>query len=249
MPVPRRCLLLLLALLGARTEALRGQSTDSLRRSRPPIIRGREALEIGGAVIVAGLLDPDVRNLFQTERTVTTNDAATVGNSFGHALTVGPALAATWLLGTIAGKPKVANAALWAAGAGAAAGVATAGLKFAFGRSRPPKNLTYDFHPFSTKDHSFPSGHTSFAFAIASSLAHATPDHWSDVLFYAGATLTGLSRINDDKHWLSDVVAGAALGVLVGRQLTSGRQGGRAAGVSGLRPMIGVGVVGFSGQF
>jgi hypothetical protein len=73
--------------------------------------------------------------------------------------------------------------------------------------------------------------------------------------------------MNDDRHWLSDVVAGAALGVLVGRQLTGGRsgrqggkaagrqdgtagpQGGRPAGVLAVRPLIGRGVVGLSASF
>ncbi len=247
--------LIALAAIAGRLPA-QAPPADSLAKTRPPIIRTWEAVGIGGAVTIAALLDPDVRSLFQTERSPFTNDAATVGNSFGHAATVGPALAATWLVGAIAGKREVSNAALWAAGAGTAAGVVTAGLKFVFGRSRPPHNLTYDFHPF-TSNASFPSGHTSFSFAIASSLAHATKDRWSDVGFYAGAALTGLSRINDDKHWFSDVVGGAALGILVGRQLTGGRAGRRATGgtevrtgsLGNIRPLIGAGVVGISAEF
>lgn len=228
---------------------------DSLRWLRPPIVRTWEAVGIGGAVGVAALLDPDVRDLFQTERSTATNALATIGDSFGHVATVGPALVATWLVGTIAGEPDVANAALWAAGAGAAAGIATVGLKAVIGRSRPRTNLTYDFHPFSG-DAAFPSGHTSFAFAVASSLAHATKDRWSDLALYAAATLTGLSRINDDKHWLSDVVGGAALGILVGRQLTGGRVDRRTGAPAGpsrqgirIRPALGPRSLGISAEF
>ncbi len=55
--------------------------------------------------------------------------------------------------------------------------------------------------------------------AVASSLAHSTKDHWSDAFFYSAALVTGYARINDNKHWLSDVIAGGAIGFLVGRQL------------------------------
>ncbi len=40
---------------------------------------------------------------------------------------------------------------------------------------------------------------------------------WVKWLSYSFATMTGLSRLNDDKHWASDVVAGAVLGYLVGK--------------------------------
>ncbi len=60
---------------------------------------------------------------------------------------------------------------------------------------------------------SFPSGHTVSAFAIATIIASEYNDHkWVPVVSYSIATLAGLSRINDDKHWASDVFMGAALG-------------------------------------
>jgi membrane-associated phospholipid phosphatase len=243
-----------LAAASGRSLAAQLPGDSSLLRLRPPVVRPLEALAIGGGIGLAALLDPAVRDLFQGERSTLTNDAATIGNSLGHLGTVGPALAAAWLVGAVAGERQVADAVLWAAGAGAATGVITAGLKEMFGRSRPPANATYNFRPFSG-NHSFPSGHTSFSFAIASSLAHATPDRWSDGVFYAAASLTGLSRINDDKHWFSDVVGGAILGILVGRQLTGGRAGRRsavsAASATGIKPMIGPGWlgVGVSAEF
>lgn len=58
---------------------------------------------------------------------------------------------------------------------------------------------------------SYPSGHTSAAFATAGSLAYAYG--WeAGIPAYVGATLVGLSRIKDNRHWASDIVAGAALG-------------------------------------
>ena len=63
---------------------------------------------------------------------------------------------------------------------------------------------------------SFPSGHTSNAFALAS-VAGAHYGWKIGVPSYLLAGLMGVSRIHEDKHWLSDVVAGAALGTIVGR--------------------------------
>ena len=207
-----------LVVLGA-TQLLTAQPVPDSGYRRPPIISRHDALIWGSGVAVAFLADAVVRRVAQENRTVATNDVAGVGNSFGHVATVAPALVGTWLFGTITGKKRVAEAAMWAAVSGAAAGGVTAIVKIAVGRQRPPLGDALAFRPFS-RHAAFPSGHTSFAFAIASSLAHSTPDGWSDIGFFAAASLTGLSRINHDRHWASDVVAGAAVGYLIGRQLT-----------------------------
>jgi len=79
-------------------------------------------------------------------------------------------------------------------------------LKAAVGRERPNGE----------NDRSFPSGHTSNAFTLATVLER----HYgwkAGVPAYAVAATMGYSRIVRDKHWLSDVVAGATLGYIVGR--------------------------------
>lgn len=64
--------------------------------------------------------------------------------------------------------------------------------------------------------HSFPSGHTATAFATATSLTYAYG--WkAAVVAYPLATLVGLSRLADDAHWGSDVVAGAFVGGILAR--------------------------------
>ncbi len=65
--------------------------------------------------------------------------------------------------------------------------------------------------------HSFPSGHTSFAFTNAAVLHEEFKLH-SPVLAYSGyalATTTGAFRMVNNKHWLSDVMVGAGIGILV----------------------------------
>jgi hypothetical protein len=79
-------------------------------------------------------------------------------------------------------------------------------LKAAVGRERPD----------GSNDKSFPSGHASNAFALAS-VAERHYGWKVGAPAYALAAAVGYSRIVRDKHYLSDVVAGASLGYIVGR--------------------------------
>lgn len=90
--------------------------------------------------------------------------------------------------------------------------VATEGLKLMVGEKRPDS---------SARD-SFPSGHTSAAFALATVQAHYNPDE--SFWWYAGATAIGASRVSLNRHYLHDVLAGAALGYLVGRDSLSSQR-------------------------
>ncbi|UCH10202.1 MAG: phosphatase PAP2 family protein [Fidelibacterota bacterium] len=81
-------------------------------------------------------------------------------------------------------------------------GLTTYLMKAAVGRERPNE-----------KDNlSFPSGHTSISFGVAEVIRTLYGNLWG-IPFYGAALITGLSRIHDNKHYLSDVVAGASLGV------------------------------------
>jgi membrane-associated phospholipid phosphatase len=85
--------------------------------------------------------------------------------------------------------------------------------KFVFGRSRPYEGEgALSFHP-GTPGSSFYSGHTTMAFAMAAALSEEIDHTAATVILYSAASLAGYSRMHDDQHWLSDVVAGAALGI------------------------------------
>ncbi|HEY6954707.1 MAG TPA: phosphatase PAP2 family protein [Flavisolibacter sp.] len=69
-----------------------------------------------------------------------------------------------------------------------------------------------------TTNSSFPSGHTTVAFAAATVFAmeyHNKP--LVPIVAYSAATLIGLSRIAENKHWATDVLTGAAVGYLTGK--------------------------------
>lgn len=69
---------------------------------------------------------------------------------------------------------------------------------------------------------SFPSGHTTLAFAAATVYAMEYGNKkWVPVFAYSAASLIGLSRMTENKHWATDVLAGAALGYLSGRQVVN----------------------------
>ena len=84
----------------------------------------------------------------------------------------------------------------------ATVGISTQALKFAVGRERPNGRGS----------RSFPSGHTSAAFGVAE-VVRTLYGNLPGIPFYGLAVITGLSRIHDNKHYLSDVVAGAGLGI------------------------------------
>jgi hypothetical protein len=77
----------------------------------------------------------------------------------------------------------------------------------AVARRNRPRNRT-DFLPWAS---SFPSGHTTSAFALAGSLAYSY-GWYGAVPGYLAASAIAISRIRENRHWTSDVVAGMFLG-------------------------------------
>jgi membrane-associated phospholipid phosphatase len=87
--------------------------------------------------------------------------------------------------------------------------VAVEGLKFAVDKDRPD----------SSGNDSFPSGHTADSFAAATFIQQRYGWKWG-VPAYIAATFVGYSRVESDKHFIEDVIAGAAIGIISGFYFT-----------------------------
>jgi membrane-associated phospholipid phosphatase len=88
----------------------------------------------------------------------------------------------------------------------------TTALKLAFNRDRPFVTYPYLDKQAEAGSYSFPSGHTSSAFTLATSLSMAYPKWYVIVPSYVYACAAGYSRMHLGVHYPSDVLAGAIVG-------------------------------------
>ena len=135
--------------------------------------------------------------------------------------------------GLISKNNKLAHTALLSSQAYITSGALTIVLKFLSGRTRPsyyPAGVEAEprfLGPFqkslmnSDRSHdnsSFPSGHSTVAFAVATVFATEYKDKpIVPVIAYSAASLISISRITQNKHWVTDVFTGAAIGYLSGK--------------------------------
>jgi membrane-associated phospholipid phosphatase len=161
--------------------------------------------------------DRDIQKLFQESRTIGTDNISRYGSiNWGSGLYSMGTMAVFYGYGILSKKERPKKTALIGLKTYLLTGAINYIPKFLFHRERPfvnndPLAWCGPFKCF--ENHSFPSGHTMSAFAIATIIASEYKEYKVvPVICYSIATLTGLSRINDNKHWASDVLMGAALG-------------------------------------
>lgn len=151
------------------------------------------------------------------------NDVATtVGNyiaePWGHGEYAAAIYGSMFLYGTFSHKHQYQYVAMNGVKTFILAAIVVSIPKYAFQRHRPfendPPNNTLFEGPFGNFTHtSFPSGHTTEAFAMSTFLAlQFKQTKWVAPLVYSLAVLTAMQRVYDNRHWTSDVVVGAALG-------------------------------------
>jgi membrane-associated phospholipid phosphatase len=171
-----------------------------------------------GAIVVGGistlmLLDEPTQRFSQNNRSRTGNDVATGLRHAGQPEVYGTITLGLLSTGLISGNSEVTRAGGRLAATLALAGAASNLAKLTFGRPRPNESFDADgYAPFSGQE-AMPSGHTTMAFALATSLADDIDRTWASVGLYTVATGVAWSRINDNRHWLTDVAAGAVLGI------------------------------------
>ena len=208
------------SLLPASALQAQEQKVDSamIARAHQPILRTGELLGVLGATALGVALDQVLRNNIRDSTDPAGWTISDIGNTYGSRL-VYPALLVLAVGGKALGSKGLYGVSSRALKSIVVAGVAAMTLKVVVGRERPvtsPDNRLV-FHPFRFKDNSFPSGHTTLAFALATSLSRETRGRWDDAAFFALASLTAYARMHDDKHWFSDVVFGAGMGILSAR--------------------------------
>lgn len=184
------------------------------------------------AIIASGtlayLLDQDIHDWVQRKRSPTSDDVSRFFETFGNGYFLGSSLTALYLTGEILEDSKLRKISLLSLESWIISGVVVGSMKFLIGRARPhEEESSTTFHPFSirSRHRSFPSGHASSAFAVATTIADHSNKFIVDALAYSLAVLAGMSRIHDGAHWASDVLIGAAIGYFISKKITAVHRG------------------------
>jgi membrane-associated phospholipid phosphatase len=211
---------------------VQAQTNDTTNGNRP-LFTVRDLLTVGGFTLATIGLAPLDRHLTiqlqkparQSNRMLHTG--ATVFRLLGDP---GSFITASgiYLVGRFDNQRRTEDLGLHTVESIVLADMVTGTLKFVAGRARPyasadnAANFQF-FRGLKSDDYrSFPSGHTTSAFAFAAAVSSETQRWWPRTrwifgpIIYGGATLTGVSRIYNRQHWATDVMAGAAIGTFVG---------------------------------
>jgi membrane-associated phospholipid phosphatase len=212
---------------GSRVWAAWQESLVTARRraAEPPSRRAVEWYHLAaglGVVALASTVDEQTRDELQAHRTSGKDDVAGVFRQMGEPEIYGTIGLGTLAVGVISGNDRITRAGGRISSGLLIAAATTTFLKEAVGRGRPSHfKDQYRFRPISGRD-SWPSGHATMAFALAASVSDEIRSTPVTITLYSAATLTGWSRMNDNRHWLSDVLAGAAVGI-TSAKLMNGR--------------------------
>ncbi len=219
-------------------EALRREArryaSDSVALVKAPADWNKKEWErLGGcALLVGGLMffDKDVDRAAQKQRSHFTDRLAGVTAAFGaqYGFHVSGGLL---IAGVLFNHENMRESGRDAIEAGVLAYVLdTLVIKRAVGRERPSEsNGRTVFVPGSSHD-SFPSGHATEAFAVASVISARSKSWIIPVIAYSAATIVAIDRVNTRDHFASDVLAGAFLGSAVGHFIVN-RNGEKEKGV------------------
>jgi membrane-associated phospholipid phosphatase len=200
---------------------------------RQTLFTNRDAILAAGFAGLTVAMFPLDKNIARHIRQDSTFNGFTQNSAVGFETISSPGAyvigGGLYLIGRVAKKPDLADFGWHGTEAVLVANGITGLLKGTLGRARPfvsndtnPRDFRFG-RGFSSSDRqSFPSGHTSTAFAAAAAVTSEVRRLHPKALpivapvMYGGATLVGLSRMYHNKHWASDVALGAAVGTFSG---------------------------------
>jgi membrane-associated phospholipid phosphatase len=200
--------------------------------SRDWLILGGLAAGIGTVAVFDEDIEHAIRRARSNTLTTVLDNIQPLGNEYAIGI-----VGTFYLAGEIFKDPQAKATALDSISASAiASGIMLNSMKYVIGRARPTDGKgAYNFEPFSGQD-SFASGHTTEAFALASVIT----EHYHSPLItftsYGLAGLVGYARLNNNRHWPSDVLAGATIGTFVGKTVVHFNQQHRRMSV---QPIVG----------
>jgi membrane-associated phospholipid phosphatase len=220
-------------LLALSAPSLGAQAAPSDTSTSGPLFTRSSAWVAGGTVVATAALmaaDPGITEEFHDPGPQRSRFLQNSARGFDWIGDPGTVILAAAMYGTgrIAHHPVLAELGLRSAEALAISGAVTGLIKGVAGRDRPFLNDrdADDFHAgagFGGGGHtSFPSGHATAAFAVASVVASESSFRWPHAshviqpVVYGLATSVALARVYGEHHWASDVVAGAGIGTLTG---------------------------------
>jgi membrane-associated phospholipid phosphatase len=199
----------------------------------------RDWMVLGG--IAAGIgtvaaFDKDIEHAIRGARNNTVTSIFDNVQPLGNEYAIG-IVGSFYIYGEIFKDPRAKTTALDSIAATAiASGIVTNSFKYVIGRGRPTDGHgAYNFQPFSGQD-SFSSGHTTEAFALASVISEHYDSLWVQVPAYGLASAVGYARLNNNRHWPSDVLAGAVIGTFVGKTVVHFNQRHRQISI---QPIVG----------
>ena len=172
-------------------------------------------------VVFTTLSDFDERMSNQFRRRYNGNAYLDATNEFGTVRIMAPLAAAVFGTSLLSKDKHFQDAAFTSFQAVLYNQLSVGALKYAFARSRPYENDgSLNFNFFSSNGTSFPSGHTSTAFAVITPWIVYYPNVFTYSLLAVPAG-TALARIAKGRHWLTDVTFGAAIGAYWGYYLST----------------------------
>jgi len=185
---------------------------------------------VTGAAIGLYENDAKIQKWFKDRETTTTNDIGEYATMAGCGPLTLPIVGGMYLYGYAADDGKMRKTSLLAAESFILTGVVVQTLKYATGRHRPNTGdgpRSWDgpgIHHDAAL--SFPGGHASTAFSIATVIASEYDNIIVPTIAYGIATLTGLNRVTHNYHWSSDVFVGAAIGYFTGKAVVASHRNG-----------------------